>query len=799
MKKITSLLITLCLIAGLAVPLASSAQAARFSDVPASHWAYSYIEELSSKKIIDGMGNGKFVPGGTLTRAQFIKLLTCIPGLTGGLSGCDVSDVAKTSWAYPYVTEGFYRGIVTYSELSNKRFLPNQAIDRKTAALWMMRMLGAFSETSKTEFTDFTYTGDETSKAVATAQSMGLVTGYPDGSFHPGGKLTRAEAASIVKRALDKYTAMNAPLRETDVEVYQPGIKQLSSGSNNVLQSVDEGSGVYVFTNIDDTMRSLRTGEGFVIKPCTALPSGLAIKVKTISVSGDTATITRDVTQVSDIFKHLDVKSDKYVTADDVLYQKCTSGVTLLQSPANASLQSGVSESDNHFKLGVDMVLGEGGNSVDFDGMVTSGGTIKIKGTITFSIKPRMEFGDNNNYDLRVNIDVKNDVKLTGSYKHEIKLPIYEVGFKAGPLGSATAGIYLDLDAEGNISVGVTRSDGFAVGGSYENGNFIFYRQNINDTKYNAEVTATVKFGPKAEINLKFLGGLLGAKLSAMGGAKADMKLESLNLLASGKVTMANATPGGDVQKVSDTELKYHACTFCVKGSLNGFAEISGKLSAAYGILNLSQDFLIESPGVQFHISAQTAFGMGPCDNYKSLKLAADTSWKKVYSSYIESHIDNDAAASRYRLIDVNGDSVPELYRLGGSTASGDSLCTVYNGKLVELHGWNYGFSAVPKKNSVCESGGHMDEYHDKIYSIENGAFVLKHDGEYGAPDNSHVQVDASGNPIYIYKWDGAAVTKSVYNADLNAAFDSASAVKAYADTYSADQMIKIIETPCSA
>ena len=48
--------------------------AARFTDVSESHWAYSAIEEMAEKGIINGMGDGTFNPDGQITREQFAKI-----------------------------------------------------------------------------------------------------------------------------------------------------------------------------------------------------------------------------------------------------------------------------------------------------------------------------------------------------------------------------------------------------------------------------------------------------------------------------------------------------------------------------------------------------------------------------------------------------------------------------------------------------------------------------------------------------------------------------------------------------
>lgn len=83
-------------------------------------------------------------------------------------------------------------------------------------------------------------------------------------------------------------------------------------------------------------------------------------------------------------------------------------------------------------------------------------------------------------------------------------------------------------------------------------------------------------------------------------------------------------------------------------------------------------------------------------------------------------------------------------------------------------------------QNLFKYSGGHMDSYYDKIYTIKNGKFTLLHDGDYGAEDNSHIELDKYGNPIYRYYWNNVEVTKTKYNSLLNSVFDSSKAISVY-------------------
>ena len=97
---------------------------------------------------------------------------------------------------------------------------------------------------------------------------------------------------------------------------------------------------------------------------------------------------------------------------------------------------------------------------------------------------------------------------------------------------------------------------------------------------------------------------------------------------------------------------------------------------------------------------------------------------------------------------------------------------------------WNYGFSYIEGENLFRDSGGHMDVYYDKIYGIQDGQFVLKASGEYGAEDNTSVKIDENGNPIYNYKWNNKEVaSESEYMELLEQSYDIGRSVSPFDGT----------------
>ena len=164
--------------------------------------------------------------------------------------------------------------------------------------------------------------------------------------------------------------------------------------------------------------------------------------------------------------------------------------------------------------------------------------------------------------------------------------------------------------------------------------------------------------------------------------------------------------------------------------------------------------------------------------------------WKKAYISYVqdkEISVDGNANYTenqyQYNLDDINQDGIPELMANFLSFAYGGSIST-YDGNDIITQQTHGAIIYVPGSNLICDSGGHMDVYYDEIYQISDGHFTEIAHGDYGAENNSHVEVDLDGNPIYRYYWNDQEVDKDTYNNKLNELVDMQKAEDSYQSDY---------------
>jgi len=117
----------------------SVATGAVFSDVPASHWAADWIEQLADDGITAGCGAGNFCPGNIVTRAQMaVFLLHAKYGAAYApppASGTIFNDVPGAHWAADWIEQLAAEGITT--GCGNGNYCPGSKVTRAQMAVFL--------------------------------------------------------------------------------------------------------------------------------------------------------------------------------------------------------------------------------------------------------------------------------------------------------------------------------------------------------------------------------------------------------------------------------------------------------------------------------------------------------------------------------------------------------------------------------------------------------------------------------------------------------------------------------------
>lgn len=178
-----------------------------FDDVPDTHWAAEAVAELCEKEIIDGVGDNKFDPYGSVTREQFLKMLLIAIGAdTSSVDkNTDFADVNAEEWYAEYVAYAVKNGIV--SGIDDKHFGIGKKITRQDMAKMIYAVLKdkLGQAESDGDFGDAEDIADYAKEAVAALRGAGIVNGDDDGNFNPKDGAIRAEAAQIIFNILNTH------------------------------------------------------------------------------------------------------------------------------------------------------------------------------------------------------------------------------------------------------------------------------------------------------------------------------------------------------------------------------------------------------------------------------------------------------------------------------------------------------------------------------------------------------------------------------------------------------------------
>ena len=177
------------------------------------HWAKADVELLASKLIVRGVAERRFAPDAAVTRAEFAALLVRALGLPASSSGggAGFSDVPTQAWYASAVEAAVHAGLANGT--AQDRFAPNERITREQMAVMVAKALmlaggqGGSANPGSADlsgFPDRDAISPWAQASVAQAAAAGLVSGMPDGTFAPSATATRAQAAVLLKRLLQR-------------------------------------------------------------------------------------------------------------------------------------------------------------------------------------------------------------------------------------------------------------------------------------------------------------------------------------------------------------------------------------------------------------------------------------------------------------------------------------------------------------------------------------------------------------------------------------------------------------------
>jgi hypothetical protein len=154
-----------------------------YSDI-SGHWAQEYIERLA--KVGYSVDSDKFRPDEAITQKDFLWMIT------GGGAGD---------------AERMYKDLISQKVIDEDEKNPDAPITKEQAVIYLMDWNG-YKEVANLEGIYVTGFSDEQELNkigyIALAKGFGIVTGDTDNRFHPEKQITRAEAAAMLYKLLDR-------------------------------------------------------------------------------------------------------------------------------------------------------------------------------------------------------------------------------------------------------------------------------------------------------------------------------------------------------------------------------------------------------------------------------------------------------------------------------------------------------------------------------------------------------------------------------------------------------------------
>ncbi len=179
----------------------------RFVDIQGNIF-YVAIHYLNCRGIVNGTNATHYSPAATATRAQFTKIAVLASGtaLTTPAGGPTFADVPASYWAYVYIESAYAAGIIGGYQSCNPGpcyFHPGDPITRGQLTKIVVSAFHIALLTPTGGIPTFTDVPPSNIfyVSIESAHAAGLVNGYPDRTFRPNTNIRRDEMAQILYQA----------------------------------------------------------------------------------------------------------------------------------------------------------------------------------------------------------------------------------------------------------------------------------------------------------------------------------------------------------------------------------------------------------------------------------------------------------------------------------------------------------------------------------------------------------------------------------------------------------------------
>lgn len=411
--------------------------------------------------------------------------------------------------------------------------------------------------------------------------------------------------------------------------VFDSSAVKINMGEKNKLKAYDESTNTYTFENIDDKLSSLKQGDVFY---CKNADDYLIIKVKSITINGTTAIITKDEDiELKDAFDYVKIDTTDRCGEAKIDMSKADEGITFdgikssdEEETNDTPAPSGRNRDINASGKETEKLTGNKWSfsiSRDFKSADDSDKKIKVEGKVTYQEETWIKMYLDST-DIEVTYQFLDNLEASIGFSGELPLRKCELADVEIPTGIACLTLEMSLSfvlkAEGSISFNATRTSRTG-----------FIAKTWGDKVKNLSKPADLKFTMEAEFKI-FLGFELEVGIKAFEVVKLGVDMSfGLELSASNNL-------------IETSNAEQHCCGYCLKGEVKLKFEVTFKLKADVRYFELGPEIkLIDSddndPLAEFYYSNELGFGEGSCPNYKyKTKLyVVDPNGEALYSATV--------------------------------------------------------------------------------------------------------------------------------------------------------------------
>lgn len=183
----------------------------KFTDVDMTKWYAKAVEFAVTNDLFNGVSSNRFDPNGSMTRAMLVTVLARLDGVSvDNNMRCSFTDVKQGQWYTGAVIWASKKGIV--NGVGNNKFNPDGTVTREQVAAILFRYAG-FKGIETNERADLSVFEDAgkisayAEEAMAWINGVQIIKGVSATKIAPGDNCTRAQVAEMLRLYYDKYLA----------------------------------------------------------------------------------------------------------------------------------------------------------------------------------------------------------------------------------------------------------------------------------------------------------------------------------------------------------------------------------------------------------------------------------------------------------------------------------------------------------------------------------------------------------------------------------------------------------------